>query len=279
MTTDTYILPENLDLAIVPFSDAPEVSDEEAAREFGISLITPEDDENQPALLTPNGYFTNWPTVEIEPFIDETTRPQRAPFKLPDDVLEVLRQCGDDISQRKWSAGRLIVSYLSDLPEQKRNALRADVIKQSAAALQVDEAVVREWVHTCEIMPEGIEDMPRYREWGFSLFARAARMGEGDLAIAVLEIARERNEQYNPGTPPPCWVINQIVKEQKARLKGATDDELEALREEAMRRARFRFSGRVARLASLDRLVVIVPEDTDILEGDDVTVFKKVSKD
>jgi hypothetical protein len=268
--TDTYILPESAYLTIVPFSDAPEATDEEAAQEFGISLIEQAHAPISTALIVEE---------YAAPFINETTRPQRAPFKLPDDVLEVLRQCGDDISQRKWLAGRLIVSYLSDLPPQKANALRADVIKQSAAALQVDEVVVREWVRTCEIMPEGIEDLPRYREWGFSLFARAARMGEGDVAIAVLEIARERNEQYNPGTPPPCWVINQIVKEQKARLKGATDDELEALREEAMRRARFRFSGRVARLVSLDRLVVIVPEDTDILEGDDVTVFKKVSKD
>jgi hypothetical protein len=204
---------------------------------------------------------------------------QAVTFKLPDDVADVLQQVGNDITNGKWLAARTIVAYLEDMPLHKANAYRADVIKQAAKALQVDDVVVREWVHVAEVFPIGIEDDPRYVDWGFSLFARAARMSETDLAIDVLERARIEREQYAPGTPPPCWSINVLVKEAKARLKGATEAELQRIRDEAHLRANLRFSGRVTRLESLDRLVVIVPEDSDIEGGDDVVVFKKVSRD
>lgn len=200
-----------------------------------------------------------------------------APFKLPVELTDILRAAGDNLSTSKWIAARAIVAYLDDLPEQKRNAYRADVIKAAAQVLQQEEATIREWVHVAEVMPEGIEDHAHYAGWGFSLFARAARMGETDLAIAVLELARQRQTKYGPGEPPPCWSVNQIVAEQKERLRGATEAELERLRTEA-REHRLRFHARVMQSALLERLIVIIPDGTELTAGDDVLIIKQRSQ-
>jgi hypothetical protein len=91
----------------------------------------------------------------------------------------------------------------------------------------------------------------------------------------VLELAREDQEHYSPGQPPPCWKINDIVKEQKARLKGASDEELEHLRQEAASRGFMRFQGTVFHSAVLERDVVLVPEGKQIYPGDEVIVIKR----
>jgi hypothetical protein len=141
--------------------------------------------------------------------------------------------------------------------------------------LQIEDATLRDWIHVCEVFPEGIEDLPKYMGWGFSLFSRAARMGECNLALNVLEIAREDQAQYDPGQPPPCWKVNEIVKTQKARVAGATQDELDKLRAEAERHALSRFTGSVLHSELMGRDVVIVPPDRLIRPGDEVIVIKK----
>ena len=95
------------------------------------------------------------------------------------------------------------------------------------------------------------------------------------LKVSLPPGARTSGTVCVPGVPPPCWSINAIVKEQKARLRGATQDELDRLRAEAAAHNRQRFDARVVLLPALARLVIMVPEDKDIAAGDDVIVSKK----
>ncbi len=235
----------------IPFSDLSELSEEDAALDQHI--YEPEDQYLQIATPIETG----------------------APFKVPDDVLAILRQCSDEITARKWISVRTILAYLDELPKPKAQAYRADVIKQSADALQVEETTLREWVHTGEVFPAGIEEAPRYAGWGFSLFSRAARMSETALALNVLEIARERQEAVSPGRPPRCWIVDQVVKEQKERVNRATENEIDQLRAEAERRGRLRFIGRAFHSALMGRTVILVPDGKDIKPGDDVFVIKR----
>jgi hypothetical protein len=228
--------------------------------------------------------FDDMPEIdEAEPIItfqdlqDAPIAPIR--WKLPDSIMDVCVQAGQEISRSKWLIARTLQAYLEGYKPQTQAAkIRPDLILQSADAAGVDPSSIREWLHTAEVIPEGIEDEPRFALYGFSHFTRAARMGEGLLALNVLEVAQRRQDEFSPGTPPTCRLIDEIVADMKARLAGATEEELERLREEARKSSAFRFSGLAVRMESLDATVIVVPTDKQILPGDHVLVIRQEQK-
>lgn len=184
-------------------------------------------------------------------------------FKLPDALIEICIQGGHNISAAKWLIARALAAYVASLPdEDTRELYRDDVIQQAAIYVGVEPSSIGEWLRTAEIIPVGTEDDERYALLGFSHFARAARIGVPEIALNVLEIATKRQALIDPGRPPTCLMINDIVAEMRARISGAAEAELAAERRKKQGRQYFTVVAIYA--PDLDAVILPVPHDPHV---------------
>ena len=202
-----------------------------------------------------------------------------APFKLPDDVLSLFTEAGQDISRAKWLVVRTMQACLAQMTPQQQEAHRADVIAQTAGAVGVDVIAVREWLHTGEVIPPIVAEWHVFGLCSFSHFARAARIGDSILAANVLAIAQRRKDEVAPGRAPTCPEIDQVVSEVRQMQRGCTADQIAGQQQAKQDSSAFRFTGLVVKLDSLPAAAVFVPPGKQINPGDYVIVIRQKERE
>jgi len=250
----TDVVESTTGLDVLPFSDAPDLTDDEASTAF-------------------------WPPADAQS--EEHAPEERLGWQLPDAIEADLIAWSDDITRAKWGIARRLADYITTLPASKVAALRPLVIKQGALFCRTEPGAIREWVHVAEIIPYPVEHTPRYGQLGFSHFARAARMGDPGQAVAVLDEAIKRAEVQTPGKPPTCAAVNELVTEFKARAEGVSEDEITRRKAALEKRAAQRFEAQVIDWQTADARgredpalrFIVVPADKDIYPNDLVLVL------
>lgn len=135
--------------------------------------------------------------------------------QLPETLLDILRQAAES-DAGWWPVARAMADYIAELPEVIARSARANAIRDAAIARGVQPGTMRDAVHTAETITYLVEDDESLKLLCWQHAVRAARIGDGDKALAILRQVVAESDDH-AGQRPPVARVDQLVREANGR--------------------------------------------------------------